>query len=546
MTLTFPGPQKVGLRIALAALMTAIPAFLGAQAQPPAPAAAEPPPPIVEQLPPPQPRADDFGVFRSSRTAVRVGQDFTLAAGDAVRNAIVIFGNATIAGEVDDNVVVVLGSVRLASTAIVRGSFTAVGGPVTAESGVTVMRDFAVIGGTFNAPPDFTTGGEQVVIGGGVLGAWLEGLVPYLTRGLLWGRLIVPDLPWVWAVVALFFMLYVGVGLLFDSPVRACTATLAVKPLTAFGAGLLVLLLIGPICLLLAVSVVGIAVIPFVLFALVGGWIIGRVAVARWIGLSVFAEDDPENRVHALLSIVIGFVLISIAYMVPVVGIATWAIIGVLGLGASTMAFIAAYRKENPRPVEPARSVAAPPPPVPATYFGSDDAGPAPSLLPSASFSATERPPAMAFASATDSGAPAAAIPLPTVPPSVVAAMPKAAFRDRLAAFVLDLILLVVVVNILRADPDEMFFPILLAYHIAAWTWKQTTVGGVICQLRIVRTDGAPLTFADALVRGLAAVFSIAVFFIGALWTLRDPDRQAWHDKIAGTYVVKVPRNLPL
>jgi uncharacterized RDD family membrane protein YckC len=143
-------------------------------------------------------------------------------------------------------------------------------------------------------------------------------------------------------------------------------------------------------------------------------------------------------------------------------------------------------------------------------------------------------------------GAAAAAIPLGPPPASVLATMPKALFRDRLAAFVLDLILLVVAINILRADPDEMFVPIMLAYHVGFWTWKQTTVGGIICQLRIVRTDGAPLSFADALVRGLASIFSVAVLFIGALWILRDPDSQAWHDKIAGTYVVKVPRNWPL
>jgi uncharacterized RDD family membrane protein YckC len=549
MTQTFPEPQNAGLRMALAACLVAVPTLLAAQIQPPGPAPAVPqPPPIVEQFPPEQPRVDDFGVFRPTRTALRIGQDFSLAAGDAVRNVVVIFGNATIAGEVDDDVVVVLGGAKLASTAVVRGSFTSVGGNVTAESGVTVMRDFAVIGGTFNAPPDFSTGGEQVVIGGGFLGAWFQDLVPYLTRGLLWGRLIVPDLPWVWGVLALVFLVYLALGLLFDGPVRACTATLSVKPLTAFGVGLLVLLLIGPICLLLAVSVVGIAVIPFVFFALVGGWVIGRVAVARWIGMSVFAEESPENRAHALRSIVIGFVLISIAYMVPLLGIATWAITGVLGLGAATMAFIAAYRRENPKPIEPVPSSEVPPPPVPATYSGPDDSRPAPAPSPSASFSATERPPAMAFAaaSAADSGASAAAIPLSTVSPSLLVTLPKALFRDRLAAFVLDIVLLAIVVNILRADPDEMFFPLLLAYHIAAWTWKQTTVGGIICQLRIVRTDGAPLTFADALVRGLAAVFSIAVFFIGALWILRDPDRQAWHDKIAGTYVVKVPRNLPL
>jgi uncharacterized RDD family membrane protein YckC len=50
----------------------------------------------------------------------------------------------------------------------------------------------------------------------------------------------------------------------------------------------------------------------------------------------------------------------------------------------------------------------------------------------------------------------------------------------------------------------------------------------------------------DSLVRGLSAIFSLAVLAIGALWILRDPERQAWHDKIAGTYVVRVPRNFPL
>ena len=62
----------------------------------------------------------------------------------------------------------------------------------------------------------------------------------------------------------------------------------------------------------------------------------------------------------------------------------------------------------------------------------------------------------------------------------------------------------------------------------------------------MVRVDGAPLRFIDALVRGLSSIFSLAVLGLGALWILKDPERQAWHDKIAGTYVVKVPRNWPL
>ena len=50
----------------------------------------------------------------------------------------------------------------------------------------------------------------------------------------------------------------------------------------------------------------------------------------------------------------------------------------------------------------------------------------------------------------------------------------------------------------------------------------------------------------DAVVRGLASLLSIGAFGIGCLWILRDAERQSWHDKIAGTYVVKVPRNYPL
>jgi uncharacterized RDD family membrane protein YckC len=35
-------------------------------------------------------------------------------------------------------------------------------------------------------------------------------------------------------------------------------------------------------------------------------------------------------------------------------------------------------------------------------------------------------------------------------------------------------------------------------------------------------------------------IFSVAVLGLGFFWIARDPERQAWHDKIAGTYVVKI------
>lgn len=549
------------LRLALATMCVAatvtLPSAQIAPDDPPPPQVpavpdAPPPPTAPEPLPLPRDPSDDVRGLSGNRSTLRIGQDFSLAAGTAVREAVVILGDATIAGTIDRDLVVILGTVTLASTGAVGGDIVAVGGNVSAESGAIVRDNLILIGGRFDAPPGFMVGGEHTVIGGELLGGWAQSLGPYLTRGLLWGRLIVPDLSWVWSVVGLVFLLYLAINLLFDRPVRACAGTLDEKPLTAFGAGLLVLLLVGPVCLLLAVSVVGVAVIPFVVIALFGGWIVGKVAVARWIGMSVVPElrastgnaDDPDapatepTRAHALRSLLIGFVLVTIAYLIPIIGVVTWAIVGVLGLGSSFLTFLWAYRRENPRPVVPGPGTPSPPWSTPAP-------GDVPAPLPSR-VGPSHAPPAIAFdalSAPNADGAAAAAMPLRApAPPSLLATMPKALFRDRLAAFVLDVILVVIVVNIVRADPDEMFLPVLLLYHIGFWAWKQTTVGGIICQLRVVRTDGAPLSFADALVRGLASIFSVAVLFIGALWMLRDPDAQTWHDKIAGTYVVKVPR----
>jgi uncharacterized RDD family membrane protein YckC len=89
-------------------------------------------------------------------------------------------------------------------------------------------------------------------------------------------------------------------------------------------------------------------------------------------------------------------------------------------------------------------------------------------------------------------------------------------------------------------------FLIALAYFTGMWAWKGTTIGGIVIGLKVVRVDGDPVTFAVALVRALAAAFSIVVLFLGFLWIAWDAERQGWHDKIAGTVVLKLPRGTPL
>jgi uncharacterized RDD family membrane protein YckC len=95
-------------------------------------------------------------------------------------------------------------------------------------------------------------------------------------------------------------------------------------------------------------------------------------------------------------------------------------------------------------------------------------------------------------------------------------------------------------------DLPEYFFIPWAVYHIVLWTWRGTTVGGVVCRLKVVRIDGQPLSFVVALVRSLASVLSAVALCLGFFWVGWTRERLAWHDMVAGTTIVKVPQGTPL
>jgi uncharacterized RDD family membrane protein YckC len=47
-------------------------------------------------------------------------------------------------------------------------------------------------------------------------------------------------------------------------------------------------------------------------------------------------------------------------------------------------------------------------------------------------------------------------------------------------------------------------------------------------------------------VRALSCFLSMVVVGLGFFWIAFDQNHQAWHDKIAGTVVVRVPKGVPL
>jgi uncharacterized RDD family membrane protein YckC len=61
-----------------------------------------------------------------------------------------------------------------------------------------------------------------------------------------------------------------------------------------------------------------------------------------------------------------------------------------------------------------------------------------------------------------------------------------------------------------------------------------------------VRLDGRPVDWGTSIVRALSCFLSLVVLGLGFIWIAVDRDRQAWHDKIAGTVVVRPPKGVSL
>ena len=69
-------------------------------------------------------------------------------------------------------------------------------------------------------------------------------------------------------------------------------------------------------------------------------------------------------------------------------------------------------------------------------------------------------------------------------------------------------------------------------------TWGQT-IGKMIFGLRVVRTNGYPLTFSRAFARALAYFLSAIPFFLGFFWVALDSEKRSWHDVFTDTMVIR-------
>jgi uncharacterized RDD family membrane protein YckC len=82
------------------------------------------------------------------------------------------------------------------------------------------------------------------------------------------------------------------------------------------------------------------------------------------------------------------------------------------------------------------------------------------------------------------------------------------------------------------------FFLVLLIYFSWFWINGGQTLAMKTWRIRVVDIHGGRLRPAQAVLRYLAAWFSLFFFGIGIVWALFDKNRQFLHDRIADTQIV--------
>ena len=134
--------------------------------------------------------------------------------------------------------------------------------------------------------------------------------------------------------------------------------------------------------------------------------------------------------------------------------------------------------------------------------------------------------------------------PQPSGPPGPSG--PRAGFWIRFAGALLDGLIVGIPLNLVLFTIDvfavrqSIGLVVGIAYAVFfIGSGSGQTVGMKICNIRVIDVEtGGRIDYGRAVIRYLVGIVSGLACLIGYLWMLWDPEKQTWHDKVAGTYVV--------
>lgn len=130
----------------------------------------------------------------------------------------------------------------------------------------------------------------------------------------------------------------------------------------------------------------------------------------------------------------------------------------------------------------------------------------------------------------------------------------------RLGAMAYDLLLLIALLMMLSypyvwltggAKPGLLVKTLYQLYLLAIcflfyggfWVRGGQTLGMRSWRIKLVRSDGGPMTWTIALKRFAYALLSLLCLGLGFLWVLFDRDKLAWHDRLSGTRLMVIRKS---
>ena len=141
----------------------------------------------------------------------------------------------------------------------------------------------------------------------------------------------------------------------------------------------------------------------------------------------------------------------------------------------------------------------------------------------------------------------------PPGPPPGGPSGPRASFGQRLGALLLDGLIIglggFLVVVLLAAINDALGilgYVLWIVGFFAYYTYFEggptgQTWGKKALNIRVIDSQtGGQVGYGKAFLRYLVRSLLSGILLLGYLWMLWDPEKQTWHDKIAGTFVVPV------
>ena len=114
-------------------------------------------------------------------------------------------------------------------------------------------------------------------------------------------------------------------------------------------------------------------------------------------------------------------------------------------------------------------------------------------------------------------------------------------FWIRLVALLIDSVVIGIAFYLLGDPSGSTILSAMVgaAYYIGFWTWRGQTLGKMALGLKVVRTDGSPISLGRAILRYIGYLVSTIIIFIGFLMVAWDGRKQGLHDKIADTLVIR-------